>query len=83
MIVIMQEMIEICDVPNFKHVLFHIGNDDDDTAGCVLLGDTQRQNITRRGLIGNSSDSYERVYKFIMGVMLNGIEVELVIKDLA
>ena len=43
-------MIEIKGVENFKHVLFHIGNDDDDTAGCVLLGDSQNQNITKRHL---------------------------------
>ena len=76
-------MIEIVDVPDFKHVLFHVGNDDDDTSGCILLGDRQRQNITQRGFIYNSSDAYERVYRFIMSSMLNGVDVELTIKDLA
>jgi len=76
-------MIEIVDVQNFKHVLFHIGNDDDDTAGCILLGDSQRQNITRRGFIGYSGDAYERVYRYIMSMMLKGVDVELTIKDLA
>ena len=76
-------MIEICDVPKFTNVLFHCGNNDDDTAGCILLGDSQRQNITRSGFIGSSSDAYERVYKFIIQAMHNGVDVYLNIKDLA
>lgn len=29
-------MLEICDIPNFKYVLVHIGNTEKDTAGCQL-----------------------------------------------
>jgi len=76
-------MLEICDVPNFSDVLIHIGNSDDDTAGCVLLGDSQRQNITKAGFIGNSSDAYERAYRFIIQAMHNGVNVYLTIKDYA
>lgn len=76
-------MIEVCGVPGFKDILFHVGNSDDDTAGCILLGDSQRQNLTKVGMIYNSVDAYERVYRFIMGMMLKGVNVELIIKDLA
>ena len=31
-------MIHLLDVPNFKYIQFHIGNDDKDTAGCLLCG---------------------------------------------
>lgn len=31
-------MLHVLDVPNFKYILIHIGNDDDDTAGCLLVG---------------------------------------------
>ncbi len=31
-------MLQILDVPGFEYILIHIGNDDDDTAGCLLLG---------------------------------------------
>ncbi len=31
-------MIHLLDVPNFKYIHFHIGNDDGDTAGCLLCG---------------------------------------------
>ena len=31
-------MIEVMDVPGFTDILWHIGNDDEDTAGCLLIG---------------------------------------------
>ena len=31
-------MIEVLGVPNFTAILWHCGNDDDDTAGCTLIG---------------------------------------------
>ena len=34
-------MLEVCDVPNFKYILIHCGNTDEDTAGCLVGGDTQ------------------------------------------
>lgn len=30
--------IEVTDVPNRSHILFHAGNSPDDTDGCILLG---------------------------------------------
>ena len=31
-------MLHVTNVPNFEYILIHIGNDDDDTAGCLLVG---------------------------------------------
>ena len=31
-------MLQLLDVPNFKHILIHPGNTDDDTRGCILPG---------------------------------------------
>jgi hypothetical protein len=31
-------MIELKDVPNFKYILIHKGNNTDDTAGCLITG---------------------------------------------
>lgn len=64
-------MIHVLDVPNFEYILWHIGNDDDDTAGCLLLGDESIQNLTKRGFIGNSAASYERVYPKVVEAIQN------------
>lgn len=76
-------MIELENVENFKHVLIHIGNDDDDTAGCILVADSQSQNITKRGRLVNSTDAYLRIYPMIARAIEQGKEVYLIIKDLA
>ena len=59
-------MLEVLDVPNFKYILIHCGNTDEDTAGCLLLGDTQENNnIKKNGFIGKSTHAYYRVYQEI------------------
>lgn len=62
-------MIEVLNVPNFKYILWHVGNDDEDTEGCFLLGDTSQQNITKQGFIGSSRDAYKRIYPQIANLL--------------
>ena len=45
------------------------------SAGCLLVGDSQTQNITKNGFIGSSTDAYKRVYPQIADVLVNGGEV--------
>ena len=48
-------MLELQDVPNFKYILIHAGNTDEQTAGCILVGDSQNNNdIQTDGFIGSS-----------------------------
>ena len=75
-------MIEIESVPGFTDVLIHIGNKDDDTAGCLLLGDTAQQNITEDGFIGASKAAYVRVYPTLARAV-EGEGAQLTIKDVA
>lgn len=70
-----QGMIEVMDVPNFQHILWHIGNTDDDTAGCLLLGNTAEANLSGQGRIGNSTSAYRRVYPIVAQAILNQDEV--------
>lgn len=55
-------MLWVRNVPGFKYILIHVGNTDDDTEGCLLLGDRSMQNITSEGSIGASRNAYRRVY---------------------
>ena len=38
-------MLWVRHVPNFEYILIHCGNTDEQTAGCLLLGDSQQNNI--------------------------------------
>jgi hypothetical protein len=68
-------MIHVQDVPGFTYILWHTGNTDEHTMGCLLLGDTSQQNITKEGFIGSSSDAYKRVYPPIAEALENGEKV--------
>ena len=37
-------MLHIIDVPGFEYILIHVGNSDEHTAGCLLVGDSQENN---------------------------------------
>lgn len=71
-------MLHITIVPNFNWILIHCGNTDDNTDGCILVGDTSQQNITKEGFIGNSSDCYKRIYPKILRILKT--QKKLVIK---
>ena len=68
-------MLHVQDVPNFKWILIHIGNDDDDTAGCLLVGDSSINNLTQPGRINSSTIAYERMYKKVIEAFDRGDEV--------
>ena len=77
-------MLEVCDVPGFTYILLHCGNTDEDTAGCLLLGDTQENNnIKKNGFIGKSTQAYKRVYPKIAKAIKEGEEVTIVYRDFA
>ena len=76
-------MLQILDVPDFEYVLIHIGNDDDDTAACLLTGDQATQNITKDGFVGNSTGAYKRIYPKIANAIEAGEEVEIEYIDFA
>ena len=55
--------------------------EDDDDMGCLLLGDTSQQNISKQGFIGASSDGYKRVYPHIADALAGGQECEVTYID--
>ena len=77
-------MLHIIDVPNFEYILIHIGNTAEDTGGCLLVGDSQENNILRKnGFIGSSTQAYKRIYPKISSKLESGEEVTIEYIDLA
>ena len=76
-------MLHVQDVPNFKWILIHVGNTDEHTAGCLILGDSQENNtLVKDGFIGRSGQAYKRVYPPIAEALENGEEVTIEYIDL-
>lgn len=55
-------MLWVKDVPGFEYILVHIGNRDDDTAGCLLVGDQANNNRIDDGFVAHSTQAYRRIY---------------------
>jgi len=70
-------MLWIKDVPNFEYILIHIGNDDGDTAGCLLVGSTADKD---RGFIGASGNAYKDLYPKVLSAIENDEDVYITYK---
>lgn len=66
-------------VPGFTDILIHIGNDDDDTSGCLLVGQFF---VEEAGKVLRSTIAYERLYKKIIAAFYRGEKVFITIKDI-
>lgn len=67
-------------VPNFEYVYIHIGNREDDTDGCILLGRTCSSAIGSQAISG-STLAYVEYYQLIANAILSGESVTIEIKD--
>lgn len=71
-------MLWVRNVPGFEYILIHSGNTDEHTAGCLLVGDTQNENIKKSdGFIGSSRTAYERIYAPIAKALESGKSVTI------
>jgi hypothetical protein len=67
-------MLWLQDVPDYEWVYIHVGNDEDDTEGCILVGMTANLN-TNEKVIGQSVNAYKKIYPQIADAILSGEEV--------
>lgn len=75
-------MLWLQNVPGFEFVYIHIGNDDDDTEGCILVGDGAQSNILDDGMVTSSVNAYKRLYREITQA-LQDEQVFITIQDFA
>ena len=73
-----QGMLQVLDVPNFEYILIHIGNTDDDTSGCLVVGENAHTSITIKN--SSSTNAYKKLYKKVIKQALIG-EVNITYVD--
>lgn len=71
-------MPELQDVPGFEYILIHIGNTDEHTAGCLLVG----MGLNRdQSMITASERAYRKIYPAIADALEAGEAVSIEIID--
>lgn len=75
-------MLWVRDVPYFTDILIHIGNDKDDTSGCILVNNEVNNNRTDSGKGTNSTQAYLSMYFKVLKALESGDGVKLDIHDL-
>lgn len=73
-------MLWLQNVPGFEYVYIHIGNDDDDTEGCILVGrgvDAETKTVSK------SAFMYESLYREIIEAFDAGKQVFIDVRDYA
>lgn len=76
-----QGMLELQNVPGFKYILIHCGNDHEDTAGCILVGLSEYHDAARGYVVNSSADAYRRIYPPVAAALLAGENVTIEITD--
>lgn len=74
--------LELQDIPGFQHVYIHIGNDDDHTDGCILVGDQVKSNIVdEENNLLSSTAAFKRLYNLISDALEDGQKVMIKVTD--
>ena len=70
-------MLWIRDVPGFSDILIHIGNRDDDSSGCILVGTLVDE---KQGILYKSTEAYLRLYHKVIDAFAKGHKIEITIE---
>lgn len=70
-------MLHVTNVPGFEYILIHIGNTDDDTAGCLLVGRSALKDS-----IAESTIAYQAMYQKVISAFEHGEEVTIEYLDI-
>lgn len=74
-------MLHILDVPGFTYILIHIGNTDENTDGCLLVGLSAGLNDGELR-VNSSKLAYEKLYPMVIDAALDGdLTIEFVDND--
>ena len=75
-----QGMLQVMDVPGFDYILIHIGNTDENTAGCLLVG--QGANTAGELTITSSTTAYKKLYQEVISAAKQGqLTIEYIDND--
>ena len=69
-------MLQVLDVPGFTAILIHIGNTDEDTAGCLLIGQNAI-GVSGSLSIGSSTRAYQEFYPKVLEAIKKGDKVTI------
>lgn len=72
-----QGMLWLQSTPGFQWVYLHVGNTDDHTSGCILVGDT----ALAKGEIADSVTAYKRVYLRCVRALNIGEKLTIEVQD--
>ncbi len=76
-----QGMLHVQDVPEFEYILIHVGNTDENTAGCLLVGTGARAGEGDMS-IQSSRVAYKKLYSKVIEAAKQGdLEIEYFDRD--
>ena len=73
-------MLHLQGVPGFEWVYIHVGNNDDHTSGCILVGRGIRT-VEGEGTVSESSLLYTQLYNLILVALDRGEEIWIEVHD--